>query len=744
MSDGLLNLQALSKSKGPLEKTPMSTWLSSGNMASVPTEEEMADEITRKILAVPLFQGKAKEAKEVKFPSAADFHSGSYMVKIERMEKLIHGLSDCLKIRGNVHYQVHLYMGCLERAIVAVKGALERQGPPTASYSHVSVPASQQGRKRPPSSPPGISGMRKSSTGSIPPTQAEVDENNNNNDQSERNAESDFIQVKSRGVLRREKKTHGQPTTRPGQNQQETQPRRHKARPDAIVVKVTNGETASYADILRKLYAEPSLQDTVGKKVESIRHSASGALVLRLSKGAHDVSALTTELGDVLGDATASALRRTTSIEVRDLDESNTAEEVRRALGTQLSSPGLKSDVVKSLRKAYAGTLTAVVALPDDLAAQAIKLGHLRVGWPELPTSKRDLPGPPTMRFLQLNLNHCETAQDLLRQTVRNRRIDVAIVCDQYRNLDPPYTWLADTNKQAAIWVLRGAIVQERPARARKYYTWACINDIYVFSVYAPPRLTDEEFSALLANITEEAQGKRPLVLAGDFNAWSMEWGCSETRARGTALMDSLAPLDVVLLNTGNTPTFVGPNGQSIIDVTFVSDTLAPRTTSWQVSKLYTHSDHQALLFGIRDARPPGPAPHRSCRWNSRSLNETSFTTMMAGAEITQRSTEEMAAELMSAITGACDASVARATGRGRHGPVYWWTDGISDLRRACMRARRLAQRARGRPNEDARRAEFTTARHQLRATIRASKRQCWSRLCEEVDHDAWGRPYET
>ncbi|CAB0036809.1 unnamed protein product, partial [Trichogramma brassicae] len=269
-------------------------------------------------------------------------------------------------------------------------------------------------------------------------------------------------------------------------------------------------------------------------------------------------------------------------------------------------------------------------------------------------------------------------------------------------------------------------------------------NDIYVFSVYAPPRLTDEEFSALLANVTEEAQGKRPLVLAGDFNAWSMEWGCSETRARGTALMDSLAPLDVVLLNTGNTPTFVGPNGQSIIDVTFVSDTLAPRTTSWQVSKLYTHSDHQALLFGIRDARPPGPAPHRSCRWNSRSLNEMSFTTMMAGAEITQRSAEEMAAELMSAITGACDASMARVTGRGRHGPVYWWTDGISDLRRACMRARRLAQRARGRPNEDARRADFTTARHRLRAAIRASKRQCWSRLCEEVDHDAWGRPYET
>ncbi|CAB0041311.1 unnamed protein product [Trichogramma brassicae] len=40
-------------------------------------------------------------------------------------------------------------------------------------------------------------------------------------------------------------------------------------------------------------------------------------------------------------------------------------------------------------------------------------------------------------------------------------------------------------------------------------------------------------FSALLANITEEARGRRPLVIAGDFNAWSTEWGASV--APGTA-----------------------------------------------------------------------------------------------------------------------------------------------------------------------------------------------------------------
>uniref|UniRef100_A0ABD2X763 Endonuclease/exonuclease/phosphatase domain-containing protein n=1 Tax=Trichogramma kaykai TaxID=54128 RepID=A0ABD2X763_9HYME len=135
-------------------------------------------------------------------------------------------------------------------------------------------------------------------------------------------------------------------------------------------------------------------------------------------------------------------------------------------------------------------------------------------------------------------------------------------------------------------------MVKERPASACLFFTWARINGIYFFSVYAPPRLVDADFSALLSNIIEEARDKRLLIIAGDFNAWSTEWGCLVTRQRATALLDAFATLEVVLLNTGDTPTFSGPMGYSVIDLTFASDTLAPLITSWAVSKLYTGRDH--------------------------------------------------------------------------------------------------------------------------------------------------------
>uniref|UniRef100_A0ABD2WHB3 Uncharacterized protein n=1 Tax=Trichogramma kaykai TaxID=54128 RepID=A0ABD2WHB3_9HYME len=84
-----------------------------------------------------------------------------------------------------------------------------------------------------------------------------------------------------------------------------------------------------------------------------------------------------------------------------------------------------------------------------------------------------------------------------------------------------------------------------------------------------------------------------------------------------------------------------------------------------------------------------------------------------------------MTKSLMAAIISACDASMTKRGGLRRRGAVYWWTSEIADLRRSCLRARRLAQRAHGRPNEDACRASCASARRLLHAAIKTSKRLC-------------------
>ncbi|CAB0032474.1 unnamed protein product [Trichogramma brassicae] len=253
------------------------------------------------------------------------------------------------------------------------------------------------------------------------------------------------------------------------------------------------------------------------------------------------------------------------------------------------------------------------------------------------------------MRILQLNLNHCEAAQDLLCDTISRLRIDVAILCEQYKNLAPPNTWLADADGQAAIWVHGGILVQERPAR-----------------------------------------------------------------------------------------------GSSIVDLKFVCETLTPRVLSWTVSGLYTHSDHQAIVFEIEDdGASSRPSTRRSYRWNARTLDVDRFSAVVSSASVAPGTAEDMASSLISVITGACDASMSKANPRRRREPVYWWTPKIADLRRSCLRARRLFQRSRGRHDEETHSANYASARRLLRVAIKTSKRRCWRQLCDEVNNDVWGKPYK-
>jgi len=39
-------------------------------------------------------------------------------------------------------------------------------------------------------------------------------------------------------------------------------------------------------------------------------------------------------------------------------------------------------------------------------------------------------------------------------------------------------------------------------------------------------------------------------------------------------------------------------------------------------------------------------------------------------------------------------------------------------------------------------RTAYLTARRDLRTAIKAAKAKCWFELCDQVDHDPWGKPY--
>ena len=91
------------------------------------------------------------------------------------------------------------------------------------------------------------------------------------------------------------------------------------------------------------------------------------------------------------------------------------------------------------------------------------------------------------------------------------------------------------------------------------------ISGIYFYSCYVPPSMPQEESERILDRIVEDARDRSPVAIAGDFNAWAVEWDSKETKKRGQTLSKAFSVLDLTLLNDREKPTFIRGEASSMI-----------------------------------------------------------------------------------------------------------------------------------------------------------------------------------
>lgn len=342
------------------------------------------------------------------------------------------------------------------------------------------------------------------------------------------------------------------------------------------------------------------------------------------------------------------------------------------------------------------------------------------------------------VEIVQVNLNHCDTAQQLLWQSVAEHKCDVAIISEPYRIPPGNGNWTSDRAKTTAIWTVGKYPLQEVVYTADEGFVIAKINGVFICSCYAPPRWTIEQFNQMLDKLTEELTDRRPAVIAGDFNAWAIEWGSRLTSPRGSNLLEALAKLNVDLANEGTISTYRREGRESIIDVTFCSPGLI---RNWRVHEGYTHSDHQAIRYRIgRDPQVvSGGAQVNERRWKIANFNKDVFAEALRLEAVVNPSVDE----LIALLSRACDATMPRE-GKPRHSrpPAYWWNSKIADLRANCHRARRRMQRARNDAERAVRRPAYTAARAALNREIKLSKKACLEELCRNANSNPWGDAY--
>lgn len=345
------------------------------------------------------------------------------------------------------------------------------------------------------------------------------------------------------------------------------------------------------------------------------------------------------------------------------------------------------------------------------------------------------------MEITQLNLNHCDTAQQLLWQSTTESMCDVAIIAEPYRIPSDNGNWVGDSSGITAIQVMGRFPIQEVVDSSSEGFVIVKINGIFVCSCYAPPRWTLEQYNRMLDALTEKLIDRRPVIIGGDFNAWAVEWGSRLTNPRGYSLLEALAKLDIRLCNKGTVSTFRRNGRESIIDVTFCSPSLV-RSMNWRVCEDYTHSDHQSIRYSVgtrmqtvvREIRTSGR------RWKTKDFDKD---LLIEALRADSGATNLDADELTETLARACDATMPRRLEPKNNRRLnYWWNETLASLRAACLRARRRFQRTRSETVREERKIIFREARAAFKREIKISQSNCFKELCREADDDPWGTAY--
>ncbi|XP_035773143.1 uncharacterized protein LOC118456465 [Anopheles albimanus] len=249
----------------------------------------------------------------------------------------------------------------------------------------------------------------------------------------------------------------------------------------------------------------------------------------------------------------------------------------------------------------------------------------------------------------------------------------------------------------------------------------------------------------MLDNVVELLDRRRPVVLAGDFNAWSTSWGSKSSNTRGDRLEEAVARLNLVLVNDGKASTFRKNGRESIIDLTFCSPELFGGM-QWQVRDEFTFSDHLALWYTVEIAaqeranstsRRPKAALCRPQSWKTGMFQKELFSAALCWNDRTEPLSVDA---LTSAMVTACDVTMPRRSGLpAPDNSNPWWSTQLQELWVACRRAGKRKRRGKTASEREIAEVKLKEAKKSLSREIKRAKKESLHRLIKDAESNIWG-----
>lgn len=345
------------------------------------------------------------------------------------------------------------------------------------------------------------------------------------------------------------------------------------------------------------------------------------------------------------------------------------------------------------------------------------------------------------MRILQTNLGRSPAAHDIAYAVARERNVDLVIIAEPNVKLAIDQGLWLDNRNNVAMLVINKHIGVSQVERGAGFVK-VTFDGWQLYGCYISPNIPLSDFKDYIDSImTQIRDGDTEAVFAGDLNAKSALWGSPFTNDRGHYVAEWVAELNLVILNTGTTPTFERGRSQSYIDVTGATANLAGKVKDWEVLSGEVLTYHHHILFNV-DCQARVGRRQQGIRSIFDSKRFEELIRLKASQEQID-CLEGLSALMVSATKGAT--TIVREGQRER---PYWWNAGIENQRRICHQLRRRVTRAHARGageygHVNGLEVQYRESCKLLKRLIRQSKREHWKTLCNDLENDIWGAGYK-
>lgn len=353
------------------------------------------------------------------------------------------------------------------------------------------------------------------------------------------------------------------------------------------------------------------------------------------------------------------------------------------------------------------------------------------------------------LSVLQWNAGRGIEAEAAMRAWADGKNIEVVLVQEPCARTTAWAGWKwfrSDLRSKTVTWVKESIAARLDESLSDKNTAWVVIpdkdGDINMVNIYDEPPGSGRP--CRWSSAFSKVQNKRAkvMIIAGDLNAKNKMWGAEADDGRGDQIVEDCAAEGLLMGNNPTSgPTFVGPMGNSWVDLTFYKGC---QITEWAVHNQESLSDHAYITFsvgvgGVRRRKDRAIFDFARANWDGirAIISGWNIGTLNDKTQI-----EAEAVNLQNIMSNACRTNIKRKVIKDE-GP-QWWNAEIAKARSDARKLRKEHQVARDAIQRRLLAEKWKEARRVYKRMVEVAKR---TKLAERIEglceNESWHRAWE-